>query len=392
MAATDRGLGTTLRSPRRSVLADERLLPVVPALAPLLPNQGLRRGSTVAVDRSAALALALVAGASAAGFWVAAVGLPDLGILAAAETGVALERLALVPSPGPRAWPTVVAALLDAIDVVLVRSPPGRPGPPPGGQGPRAGRGPGPPRPLAGAARPAPGRHRQRLARPRPGPRHPPGPPGRGGRHRPRLRQPRAPGPPLAPRFGRRHRRGGLAGGCRRRVSGGAVGRCRVIGDAPDGGGLVPRLAGGGRRGAAGQPDRRRPRQQGRRLLGGRPGRGRPARPAPPRGPEPLPRAGAAGRRPGPGRPRLRAGAGGDRAAHPLGRGPPAGRVRLPGPRRRPLPRGRAGPGRHGDRRRPRGRRRPGGGPGGCGGPPGWSPGGLGGSGGPPGWSPGGSG
>src|SRR5215211_3197775 len=127
MAATDRGLGTTLRSPRRSVLADERLLPVVPALAPLLPNQGLRRGSTVAVDRSAALALALVAGASAAGFWVAAVGLPDLGILAAAETGVALERLALVPSPGPRAWPTVVAALLDAIDVVLVRSPPGLP-------------------------------------------------------------------------------------------------------------------------------------------------------------------------------------------------------------------------------------------------------------------------
>jgi hypothetical protein len=128
MVATERGISTTLRSCSRSaVLADERLLPVVPALAPLLPNQGLRRGSTVAVGRSAALALALVAGASAAGSWVAAVGLPDLGILAAAETGVALERLALVPSPGPQAWPTVVAALLDAIDVVLVRSPPGLP-------------------------------------------------------------------------------------------------------------------------------------------------------------------------------------------------------------------------------------------------------------------------
>ena len=128
MAATERGLSTTLRSSGRSaVLADERLLPVVPALRPLLPNQGLRRGATVAVGRSAALALALVAGASAAGSWVAAVGLPDLGILAAAETGIALERLALVPTPGPRAWPTVVAALLDAIDVVLVRSPPGLP-------------------------------------------------------------------------------------------------------------------------------------------------------------------------------------------------------------------------------------------------------------------------
>jgi hypothetical protein len=110
-----------------TTLAGERLLPVVPALRPLLPGQGLRRGSTVAVGRSAALALALVAGASAAGSWVAAVGLPDLGMVAAAEVGIALERLALVPTPGARAWPAVVAALLDAVDVVLVRSPAGLP-------------------------------------------------------------------------------------------------------------------------------------------------------------------------------------------------------------------------------------------------------------------------
>jgi hypothetical protein len=104
-------------------MADERLLPVVPALRPLLGGQGLRRGTTVAVSRSAALALALVAGASATGSWVAAVGLPDLGVVAAAEMGLALERLALVPAPGARAWPAVVAALLDAVDVVLVRPP-----------------------------------------------------------------------------------------------------------------------------------------------------------------------------------------------------------------------------------------------------------------------------
>jgi hypothetical protein len=110
-----------------TALASERLLPVLPGLQPLLPGQGLRRGTTVAVARSVALALALVAGASAAGSWVAAVGLPDLGIVAAAETGIALERLALVPTPGARAWPTVVAALLDAVDVVLVRSPAGLP-------------------------------------------------------------------------------------------------------------------------------------------------------------------------------------------------------------------------------------------------------------------------
>ena len=139
MAATDGGLSTTLRSSGASAraelvgpgttLADERLLPVVPALQPLLPGQGLRRGTTVTVSRSAALALALVAGASAAGSWVAAVGLPDLGIVAAAETGIALERLALVPTPGARAWTTVVAALLDAVDVVLVRPPPRLPAP-----------------------------------------------------------------------------------------------------------------------------------------------------------------------------------------------------------------------------------------------------------------------
>jgi len=133
MAATESGFSTTLRSsvasPRTELggpgttLAAERLLPVVPALRPLLPGGGLRRGTTVTVSRSAALALALVAGASAAGSWMAAVGLPDLGIVAAAETGIALERLALVPVPGAGAWAAVVAALLDAVDVVLVRSP-----------------------------------------------------------------------------------------------------------------------------------------------------------------------------------------------------------------------------------------------------------------------------
>src|SRR4030095_8831767 len=137
MAATEGGLTTTLRSSGAAgraqlvgpgtTLADERVPPGLPALQPLLPGRGLRRGTTVTVASSAALALALVAGASAAGSWVGAVGLPDLGIVAAAETGIDLERLALVPSPGARAWPAVVAALLDAVDVVLVRSPPGLP-------------------------------------------------------------------------------------------------------------------------------------------------------------------------------------------------------------------------------------------------------------------------
>ena len=103
MPAADPARPPALVGPGAS-LAAEHLLPVAPALAPLLPGHGLRRGTTVAVDRSAALALALVAGPSAAGAWLAAVGLPDLGVVAAAETGVVLDRLVLVPAPGGGTW------------------------------------------------------------------------------------------------------------------------------------------------------------------------------------------------------------------------------------------------------------------------------------------------
>ena len=90
-------------------------------LEPLFPDGGLRRGSTVAVDGSTSLAIALAAGASGAGSWCAAVGAPALGLVAAAELGVDLARFPLVAGAPAAEWPTVVAALLDAIDVVLAR-------------------------------------------------------------------------------------------------------------------------------------------------------------------------------------------------------------------------------------------------------------------------------
>jgi len=98
---------------------DERSWPVHDALAPLLPTGALPRGSVVAVRGSTSLLLALVAGASAAGAWTTAVGLPDVGLLAAADAGVDLGRLALVPRPGPDAA-VAVAALVDGMDVVVV--------------------------------------------------------------------------------------------------------------------------------------------------------------------------------------------------------------------------------------------------------------------------------
>lgn len=95
------------------------VLPVLPELAGLFPRTGLRRGSTVAVLGSTSLLLALLAGATANGSWAAVVGVPMLGLVAAAELGVEVSRLALVPRPGAD-LASVTAALLDGIDVVAV--------------------------------------------------------------------------------------------------------------------------------------------------------------------------------------------------------------------------------------------------------------------------------
>ena len=107
-----------------------RILPVLPELSGLLPGRGLRRGSTVAVvagrptnaGGGTSLLLSLLSAASRSGSWCAVVGVPGLGALAAAESGIALDRLALIPHPGPE-WPTVVAALIDGVDVVVTAVP-----------------------------------------------------------------------------------------------------------------------------------------------------------------------------------------------------------------------------------------------------------------------------
>lgn len=99
--------------------ADERILPLAAPLRALLPGGGLRRGSTVELGRSTALVFAVLAEASAAGSWCALVGLPEVGLVAAAEAGLELSRLALVPRPGPDLV-SVAAALLDGVDLVVL--------------------------------------------------------------------------------------------------------------------------------------------------------------------------------------------------------------------------------------------------------------------------------
>ncbi|WP_156171950.1 hypothetical protein [Demequina rhizosphaerae] len=93
-------------------------LPLTPLLDQVLP-QGLRRGQVVAVAGSTSLMLALAAAASEAGSWTAAVGMPALGVVAAARRGLDLARLALVPHPGAQAAATA-GACVDGMDVVLL--------------------------------------------------------------------------------------------------------------------------------------------------------------------------------------------------------------------------------------------------------------------------------
>ena len=98
------------------------VLPVLPALAPLLPDKGLAKGSVVTVDRASALCVALMAAPSQAGMWCGVAGMPGLGIVAAAEAGVEPGRMMLVPEPGPR-WAEVAATMLDACEIVLLQPP-----------------------------------------------------------------------------------------------------------------------------------------------------------------------------------------------------------------------------------------------------------------------------
>jgi len=104
-----------------------RLLPVAPALADLLPDGALRRGSTLTVggpgdDGALSTALALVAAASGTGVWCALVGHPGLGAVAAGDLGVDLGRLALLPRPGP-AWAEATAVVLEGVDLVVLCPP-----------------------------------------------------------------------------------------------------------------------------------------------------------------------------------------------------------------------------------------------------------------------------
>ncbi|WP_454730375.1 hypothetical protein [Cellulosimicrobium protaetiae] len=89
-------------------------------LGAVLDDGRLPRGAASVVAGSTSLLLALLATSQGTSDWVAVVGAPDVGMLAATDAGVALERVALVPRAGEDPA-GVIAALLDGMTYVVVR-------------------------------------------------------------------------------------------------------------------------------------------------------------------------------------------------------------------------------------------------------------------------------
>lgn len=118
------------RRARPVVPAAERRIPVPGPLGALLPHGGLQRGTVVSVDGqvgagATSLVLELMAAVTAAGEWAATVDLDStFGAVAAAEAGVALDRLAVIRGVEPARWAHVVATILDGVTVVAAGVPP----------------------------------------------------------------------------------------------------------------------------------------------------------------------------------------------------------------------------------------------------------------------------
>lgn len=120
--ATVEALRARLRGMQQGALQPTAPALEEPALAGLDEVvRRLRSGAAHSIE-SRSLALACLGAAMPRGAWGAIVGMPDLGIEAARDLGVPMDRIALVPHPG-RSWLDVVASLAEAMPVVLAVSP-----------------------------------------------------------------------------------------------------------------------------------------------------------------------------------------------------------------------------------------------------------------------------
>ncbi len=105
-----------------AAMTADSILPVAAPLAAILPRQGLARGSVVSVLGQGATSLLFTLLAGPQGQWSALVGMPGIGLLAATEFGVDLDRVAVIPEPGPDVL-QVLSILMDGVDLIAVALP-----------------------------------------------------------------------------------------------------------------------------------------------------------------------------------------------------------------------------------------------------------------------------
>jgi len=114
-------------------MALERTLPTSPECADLFAEGALVRGRVLSCvgPASTTVALRLVAAAVEAGGWMAVIDVPMLGLDAASELGIALERVVSITSSreggaadaDAEVWADVVAAAADGFEVLVTRVP-----------------------------------------------------------------------------------------------------------------------------------------------------------------------------------------------------------------------------------------------------------------------------
>lgn len=92
-------------------------MPAEPFVA-VLDEGRLPIGAASVVSGSSSLLLALLAASQQDGDWIAVVGMPELGLLAAVDAGVAIDRLVVVLDVAGRGAETI-AALLDGMAYVV---------------------------------------------------------------------------------------------------------------------------------------------------------------------------------------------------------------------------------------------------------------------------------
>lgn len=95
--------------------------PVPAPLAQIMPERGLRPGSSVGIAGACRTSVALSLAGAAMGeeSWCALVGMPHVGIGVLGDLGIDPSRTVLVPTPGAHAG-AALSALVDGIDVVVM--------------------------------------------------------------------------------------------------------------------------------------------------------------------------------------------------------------------------------------------------------------------------------